>query len=161
MNLTETIENIRATCNNYADPELVAIVINDECLMKTNNILEITDKYGINDEDDYNTRIFKILEHEHVFLTMGMYSFVPVINECDIYSTEDYNFTLTPEEFEIYAHEKERLFGILIKKGGNDYIIGSTDICSCSIDSSFIKIEKTDMEFNKKLEKIIKEKIIG
>lgn len=160
MNLSETIKNIQATCDNYADPELVAIIIRDNNLMGSNNILELSGKYDIDDDDDYMTRFFKIHKYENIFLTSGMYMFVPVINECDIYSTDDYNFKLSEEEFEKYSHEKERLFGILVEKDSDSYIIGSTDICSCSIDSKFEEIEKSEMEFYKNLEKIIKEKII-
>ena len=83
----------------------------------------------------------KILKHKNVFLNIGMYAFVPVINECDIYSTEDYNLKLSNEEFEKYANEKERVFGILIKKESEDYIIGSCDLCGCSIDATFKEIE--------------------
>ena len=89
-----------------------------------------------------------------------MYAFVPVINECDIYSTEDYNLKLSNEEFEKYANEKERVFGILIKKESEDYIIGSCDLCGCNIDAAFKEIESSDLPFYKKLKEIIDSKII-
>jgi hypothetical protein len=89
-----------------------------------------------------------------------MYTFIPVINECDIYSVNDYNFKLSEDEFEKYANEKERIFGILIKKDSNDFIIGSTDLCGCSIDASFKEIEKSDLDFYKKIEEIIDTLII-
>ena len=41
MNIGETIKNIRATCDNYIDPNLLTFVIDDENYMKTNNILKI------------------------------------------------------------------------------------------------------------------------
>ncbi|WP_405303432.1 hypothetical protein [Methanobrevibacter sp.] len=159
MNISETIKNIRASCDNYVDRDLVATVIHDNYFMGTNNILEFED-YGIEKDDNYEKRILKILKHENVFLAIGMYTFIPVINECDIYSVKDYNLKLTEEEFEKYANEKERIFGILIKKDSDDFIIGSTDLCGCSIDASFKEMEKTNLDFYKKLEKIIDELII-
>ena len=89
-----------------------------------------------------------------------MYAFIPVINECDIYSVEDYNLKLTEDEFEKYANEKERIFGILIKKDSEDFIIGSTDLCGCSIDAAFKEMEITNLSFYKKIEEIIDNLII-
>ncbi|MBQ6629703.1 MAG: hypothetical protein IJH65_12935 [Methanobrevibacter sp.] len=159
MNLSETIKNIRATCDNYVDPDLVATVIHDNYYMGSNNITEL-DKFNIKREDSFEEKILKILKHKNVFLNIGMYAFVPVINECDIYSSEDYNLKLTDEEFEKYANEKERIFGILIKKNSQDYIIGSCDLCGCSIDAAFKEIEPSDFEFYKKIKEIIDSKII-
>lgn len=159
MNLSETIKNIRATCDNYVDPDLVATVIHDNYYMGSNNITEL-DKFNIKREDSFEEKILKILIHKNVFLNIGMYAFVPVINECDIYSSEDYNLKLTDEEFEKYANEKERIFGILIKKNSQDYIIGSCDLCGCSIDAAFKEIEPSDFDFYKKLKEIIDSKII-
>ena len=159
MNVEETIKNIRATCNNYVDPDLVATVIHDNYYMGSSNIHEL-DKFDLKKEDSFEEKILKILKHENIFLNIGMYTFVPIINECDIYSTQDYNLKLSPEEFEKYSNEKERIFGILIKKDSTDFIIGKTDTCSCSIDSSFEKLEKTDSEFYEKIEEIIDNKII-
>lgn len=159
MNLTQTIKNIRASCNNYADPNLVATVIHDSYYMGTNNIMEL-DGFDIDISDSFEERILKILKHENVFLNLGMYAFIPIINECDIYSTQDYHLKLSGEEFEKYASEKERVFGILIKKGTTDYIIGSCDLCGCGIDAAFREIEASDMTFFKKIEEIIDSKII-
>lgn len=159
MNIKKTIKNIRANCDNYVDQDLVATVIHENYYMGSNNILEF-DKYGIGNDDSFEDRILKILKHEHVFLAIGMFTFIPVINECDIYSVKDYNFKLTQEEFDKYSNEKERIFGILIKKDCDDYIIGSTDLCGCSINASFKEIEKTDLNFYKKLNDIIDELII-
>jgi len=159
MNLIETIKNIRASCNNYVDPDLVATVINDNYYMGSNNIEEL-DKFDIKKEDSFEEKILKILKHENVFFNIGMYAFIPVINECDIYSTDDYNLKLSEDEFEKYANEKERVFGILIKKDSSDYIIGSCDLCGCSIDASFKEIEPSDFDFYKKIEEIIDSKII-
>lgn len=159
MNIKKTIKNIRANCDNYVDQDLVATVIHENYYMGSNNILEF-DKYGIRNDDSFEDRILKILKHEHVFLAIGMFTFIPVINECDIYSVKDYNFKLTQEEFDKYSNEKERIFGILIKKDCDDYIIGSTDLCGCSINASFKEIEKTDLNFYKKLNDIIDELII-
>ena len=159
MNLSETIKNIRATCNNYIDPNLLAFIIDDNDYMGTNNLLEI-EGYGIEDDDAYEERLLKIHESENIFLPFGVMTFMPIINECDLFSTEDYNIKLTQEEFDTYADEEEKLFGILIKKDSKDYKIGQTDTCSCSVDSSFEEFEKIDGEFYSTIEKIVKEKII-
>ena len=160
MNLSETIKNIRATCNNYMDPNLLAFIISDDDYMGTNDILEI-EGYSIEDEDSYEERLLKIHKKENIFLPAGMMTFMPIINECDIFSTDDHNLHLTPEEFDIYADEEEKLFGILIKKDSNDYIIGKTDVCNCSVDARFEKIEKTDTKLYETIEEIINEKIIS
>ena len=89
--------------------------------MGTNNIMEFND-YDIGKDDDFEKRIMKILKHEHVFLAAGMISFIPIINECDIYSVNDCSLKLTQSEFDIYAQEKERIFGILLKKCSNDFL---------------------------------------
>ena len=159
MDVSKTIKNIRATCNNYVDPDLVATVIHENYYMGSNDIQEL-ERFNIKKEDSFEEKIQKILKHEHIFLNIGMYAFVPIINECDIYSTEDYNLKLSDEEFEKYANEKERVFGILIKKDSAEYIIGSCDLCGCSIDAAFKEIEKSDMAFYKKLKEIIDSKII-
>lgn len=159
MDLSETIKNIRATCENYVDPDLLAFVIDDDNYMGTNNILEING-YGITDDDTYEERLLKIHKSENIYLPLGMMTFMPILNECDIFSVEDYNLQLTPEEFEKYGDKQERLFGILVKKGSNEYLIGKSDTCNCSIDSSFEEFEKTDCEFYSTIEKIVNEKII-
>lgn len=159
MNLNKTIKNISATCNNYVDPNLLAFLIDDDNYMGTNNILEI-EGYGITDDDDYEERLFKIAKSENIFLPLGMMTFMPILNECDLFCENDHHLELTPEEFDIYADNEEKLFGILVKKNSDDYIIGKTDVCSCSIDASFEKLEKTDCEFYNTIEKIVKEKII-
>lgn len=159
MNIKETIKNIRASCNNYVDPDLFAFIIDDDFHMGTNNISEI-EGYGIKDDDSYEERLLKIHERENIFLPVGMMTFMPIINECDLFCEKDYNVKLTQEEFNENADEEEKLFGILIKKDSDDYIIGKTDVCNCSIDASFEKIEKSESEFYEKIEKIISEKII-
>ena len=159
MNIKETIKNIRASCYNYVDPDLFAFIIYEDFHMGTNNISEI-EGYGINDDDSYEERLLKIHERENIFLPVGMMTFMPIINECDLFCEKDYNLKLTQEEFDENADEEEKLFGILIKKGSDDYIIGKTDVCNCSIDASFEKIEKSESEFYEKIEKIISEKII-
>ena len=159
MNLSETIKNIRATCNNYVDPNLLAFIINDDYSMGTNNILEI-EGYGITDDDPYEERLVKIHEKENIFLPLGMMTFMPIINECDLFCQTDYNLKLSQEEFDEYGDAEEKLFGILVKKGSDEIIIGKTDVCNCSIDASFEKIEKTDTDFYRKIEEIISEKII-
>ena len=159
MNLKETIKNIRATCDNYVDPDLLAFIIDDDNHMGTNNMLEIKG-YGITNDDSYEDRLLKIHNDENIYLPLGIMTFMPILNECDIFSTEDYNLQLTPEEFDKYSDNQEKLFGILVKKGSDEYIIGKSDTCNCSLDSSFEKLEKTDSEFFKTIEKIVKEKII-
>ena len=159
MNLSETIKNIRATCNNYIDPDLFAFIIYDDNHMGANNILEI-EGYGIGDDDTYEERLVKIHEKENIYLPLGMITFMPILNECDIFSVDDYNLQLTTEEFKLYGDEQERLFGILVKKGSDEYIIGKSDTCNCSMDSSFKELEKTESEFYSTIEKIVKEKII-
>ena len=159
MNLSETIKNIRSTCNNYVDPNLLAFLIDDDGHMGTNNILEI-EGYSISDEDSYEERLLKIHEKENIYLPLGMMTFMPIINECDIFSHEDYSLQLSKEEFEKYADEQEILFGILIKKGSDEYIIGKSDTCNCSIDSKFEKIEKNNDKFYQIIEKIANEKVI-
>ena len=159
MNIKETIKNIRVSCNNYVDPDLFAFIIDEDFHMGTNNISEI-EGYGINDDDSYEERLLKIHERENIFLPVGMMTFMPIINECDLFCEKDYNVKLTQEEFNENADEEEKLFGILIKKDSDDYIIGKTDVCNCSIDASFEKIEKSESEFYEKIEKIISEKII-
>ena len=159
MNLSETLKNIRASCNNYMDPNLLAFIIDDDNYMGTNNILEI-DAYGIDKNDSYEERLLKISRHENIFLPVGMMTFMPILNECDIFSTQDYNLQLTQEEFDLYHDKEEKLFGILIKKDSDEYAIGKTDVCNCSLDASFEKIEKRDCEFYRTVEKIVKEKII-
>ncbi|WP_405266084.1 hypothetical protein [Methanobrevibacter sp.] len=159
MNIKETIKNIRASCNNYVDPNLFAFIIDDDFHMGTNNILEI-EGYGIGNDDTYEERLMKIHEKENIFLPLGMMTFMPIINECDLFCEKDYNLKLTQEEFNENAEEEEKLFGILIKKDSDEYIIGKTDVCNCSIDASFEKIEKRESEFYEKIEEIISEKII-
>ena len=159
MNLSKTIKNIRATCNNYVDPNLLAFLIDDEGYMGTNNILEI-EGYGITDDDTYEERLVKIHKSENIFIPLGMMTFMPILNECDLFSTDDYNLKLTKEEFDIYSDAEEKLFGILIKKDSTDYTIGKTDVCNCSVDASFEELEKKDCEFYNTIEKIVKEKII-
>ena len=159
MNLRQTIKNIRATCNNYVDPNLFSFIIHDDFRMGTNNILEI-EGYGITSDDTYEERLLKIHETENIFLPVGMMTFMPIINECDLFCEKDYNIKLTQDEFSEHADEEEKLFGILVKKKSAEYIIGKTDTCNCSIDASFEKIEKSDSEFFRKIEEIIEEKII-
>ena len=159
MDISETIKNIRASCKDYIDPDLMSFIIDDDNYMGTNNILEI-EGYGISKSDAYEERLLKIMESENVFIAFGMITFMPILNECDIFSNEDYHFDLTAEEFEMYSSEEEKLFGILIKKGSTDYLIGKTDVCSCSMDASFEEFKKSDSELYLKIKEIIESKII-
>ena len=159
MNLGETIKNIRDSCENYMDPNLFAFIIDDDCHMGTNNITEIKG-YGITDDDSYEKRLMKISKSENIFLACGMITFMPIINECDVFSDNDYNLKLTQEEFDKYNDKEEKLFGILIKKDSEEFLIGKTDVCNCNMDAAFKKLEKTDSEFYQKIKEIIDGKII-
>ena len=160
MNFKKTIENIRSTCASYIEPDLLSFIISDDYLMGTNNILDI-EGYDIENEDNYEERLIKIHKSENLFIPLGMMTFMPILNECDLFSTKDYNLKLTPDEFEKYSDEQEKLFGFLIKKDSDEDLLGKTDTCSCSIDASFQEFEKTDSEFFKTIEKIADEKIIN
>ena len=159
MNLSESIKNIKGNCDNYIDPSLCAFIIDDDNHMGTNNICEVTG-YGIGDEDSFEERLVKIHKKENIYLALGMITFMPILNECDIFSDEDYNLKLSQEEFEKYSDSEEKLFGILIKKDSDEYIIGKSDTCSCSVDSCFEEFEKRDCEFYNKIEEIVNKKII-
>lgn len=130
MNIEKSIENIVAKCDNYIDPQLAICIIRDNCTMGSNNIGELK-KYGIENEDSYVEKVLKVLKHENIFITFGMLAFIPMFNECDIFSIEDKTISLSSEEFQKYGDLKEEYFGILIKKNSNDFIIGSCDLCGC------------------------------
>ena len=159
MNIEKTIINIRNNCDSYVEPDLLAFIVDDDNLLSTNNILNMTGN-EINDNDNYEKRLLKIHKNENIFLPLGMMTFMPILNECDLFCQKDYHLKLSKEEFKKYASEKEKLFGILIKKDSSDYKIGKTDTCNCSIDASFEEFEKTDLNFYKTIEKIVNEKII-
>ena len=71
MNIIKTIKNIRATCDDYIDPDLVATVIYHDNYIGTNNILDLK-KYDINSNDNYEKRVLKVLNHENIFITLEM-----------------------------------------------------------------------------------------
>lgn len=160
MNIYETIKNIRSKCDNYIDPDLVVMTVNDNCTLGENNLSEI-EECGISPKDKFEDKVLKILKKENIFIIIGMLSFIPILNECDIFSFEDETIKLTKNEFENHADEKEVYFGMLIKKNTNHYIIGTTDLCNCKIDSCFREVKKDDGEFYKKLEEIIQKMIIN
>lgn len=141
------------------DPNLLAIIIDDEMHMGTNNILEI-DGYGIESSDSYEERLLKIAESENIFLPVGAMTFMPILNECDLFSVDDHHFDMTQKEFEMYSSGEEKLLGIFVKKGSSDYIIGKTDVCNCSIDASFEELSESDSDFYKKIKEIVENKII-
>lgn len=159
MRISETIKNIRATCDNYIDSNLVSTVIYDNYCMGSNNISEITD-YDISPEDSYEEKVLKILKHENVFLSFGMLVFIPMMYECDIYSTTDETIKITKNDYMDYAKEKEVFFGILIEKNTTKYKIGIIDLCNCKIESCFREIKKSENGLYKKLEEIIEKRII-
>lgn len=160
MDLQKTITNIRASCNNYIDSNLFAFIISDDMYMGTNNILEIDD-YGIESADSYEERLLKISETENIFLPVGVMTFMPILNECDLFSVNDYHFDMTQEEFDLYSSGEEKLLGILVKKGSTEYLIGKTDVCNCSVDASFEKLVESDSEFYKKIKEIVESRIIS
>lgn len=159
MNLEKTIENIEKTADSYIDPELVSVIVYDNYTLGTNDFNGLFN-YGIEKEDSYAQKVLKVLENENVFVYLGMLTFAPVINECDLYSTEDYTIQLTEEEFERYGHLKDKYFGIMFKKNSDEYVIGCCDICGCKIDSCFREFEDTNDTLIKKIKEIIEEKII-
>ena len=98
MNIEKSIENIVAKCDNYIDPQLAICIIRDNYTMGSNNIGELK-KYGIENEDSYVEKVLKVLKHENIFITFGMLAFIPMFNECDIFSIEDKTISLSNEEF--------------------------------------------------------------
>ena len=160
MDVYETIKNIRAKCNNYVEPDLVSTIIDDNFYMGNNNIQEITG-YEISDDDSYEERFMKILKKENIFISCGMLAFIPMINECDIFSVTDETIKITQEEFDENAKEKEVFFGILIEKNTSNYTIGIIDLCNCKVGSCFREIKKSENGFYKKIAEIIDEMIIS
>ncbi|MCF0227094.1 MAG: hypothetical protein HUK28_07315 [Methanobrevibacter sp.] len=159
MNLKKTIENIEKTADSYIDPELVSMIVYDNNSLGTNDFNSLTD-YNITKDDSYADKVLKVLKHENVFIYLGMITFTPIANECDIYSTKDYKLKLTEEEFEKYGSLKDKFIGVLFKKNSEDYVIGCCDICGCSIDACFREFEETDDTLIRKIREIFEEKII-
>lgn len=56
--------------------------------MGSNNISEMTG-YGISEADSYEEKFMKILKCENIFISCGMLAFIPMLNECDIFSVDD------------------------------------------------------------------------
>ncbi|MCR5026615.1 MAG: hypothetical protein K6A34_04145 [Methanobrevibacter sp.] len=160
MDVYETIKNIRSSCDNYADPDLVSTIIYDNYLIGKNNLLKI-EGYGILENENYEDRFMKILKEENIFITFGMLNFIPMLNECDIYSFEDETFKITQEDFNENAQEKEVFFGILVEKDSSNYKIGLIDLCSCKVGSCFRPIKNSESEFYKKIDEIINKRIIS
>ena len=160
MDVCKTIKNIRASCNIYAEPNLVATVVHENYCMGTNNINEI-EGYGITDDDSYEEKLLKVLKEENIFINFGMLSFIPMINECDIYSVHDETIKLTQEEFDENSDEKEVFFGIMIEKNSDNYIIGVIDLCNCKVESRFRPLKNSNSTLYKKLAEIINERIIS
>lgn len=159
MNVYESIKNIRAKCDNFIEPDLVSTIIDDNKYMGSNNIME-TAGYGITDDDTYEDRFMKILKSENIFISCGMLAFIPMLNECDIFSIADKTIKITPQEFNENAKEKEVFFGILIEKNTSNYTIGIIDLCNCKVESHFREIKKSEKGFYKKIAEIIDEMII-
>ena len=160
MDVYETIKNIRAKCDIYVAPDLVATIIDDNYYMGSNNISE-TEGYGITKDDTYEDRFMKILKEENIFINCGMLAFIPMLNECDIFSVVDDTIKITQEEYDENADENEVYFGILIEKDSSNYMIGIIDLCNCKVESGFREIKKSNDGLYKKLAEIIDEMIIS
>ena len=159
MNIEETIKNIVDNCDNYVDPDLVAIIVNDNYTLGSNNFSEI-DGFAICPDDTYEKRLMKILKHKNIFIICGIISFIPVLNECDIYSIEDETFKINSNEYNYSFKDNEYYFGFLIGSNLDDYIIGTVDLSTCNINSKFREVEKSKKELYGKLKDIIEEKFI-
>ena len=160
MDVYETIKNIRAKCDIYVAPDLVATIIDDNYYMGSNNISE-TEGYRITKDDTYEDRFMKILKEENIFISCGMLAFIPMLNECDIFSVVDDTIKITQEEYDENADENEVYFGILIEKDSSNYMIGIIDLCNCKVESGFREIKKSNDGLYKKLAEIIDEMIIS
>ena len=160
MDVYKTIKNIRSSCDIYIDPELVSTIIDENYFLGKNNIKEI-EGYGISAEDSYEDRFMKILKAENIFITFGMLNFIPLMDECDIFSIEDETIKITQSDYEENCDEQEMFFGILIEKNSSNYKIGLTDLCGCKVGSCFRPIKNSESEFYKKLEEIISKRIIS
>ena len=160
MDVSKTIKNIRSSCDNYMDPDLVSTIIDDNHFMGKNNITEI-EGYGISPEDAYEDRFMKILKEENIFITFGMLNFIPLMDECDIFSVEDETIKITQADYEENCDEQEMFFGILVEKNSSNYKIGLIDLCGCKVGSCFRPIKNRESEFYKKLKEIISKRIIS
>ena len=160
MDVYETIKNIRAKCDIYVASDLVATIIDENNYMGSNNISEI-EGYGITKDDSYEDKFMKILKEENIFIICGMLAFIPMLNECDIFSVVDDTIKITQEEYDENADENEVYFGILIEKESSNFTIGMIDLCNCKVESGFREIKKSDDGLYKKLAEIIDEMIIS
>jgi hypothetical protein len=160
MDVYETIKIIRSSCDNYMDPDLVSTIIDDNHFMGKNNITEI-EGYGISPEDAYEDRFMKILKEENIFISFGMLNFIPLMDECDIFSVEDETIKITQADYEENCDEQEMFFGILVEKNSSNYKIGLIDLCGCKVGSCFRPIKSRESEFYKKLKEIISNRIIS
>lgn len=160
MDVYETIKNIRSFCDNYTDPDLVTTIIDENNFMGKNNIQEL-EGYDFSDGAGYEEKFMKVHEKENLFISCGMLNFIPLMNECDIFSSRDETIKITQEEFDENCQEQEVFFGILIEKNTPDYTIGIIDLCNCKVGSSFRPVKKSNTGFYKKLDEIISEMIIS
>lgn len=160
MDVSKTIKNIRSSCDNYMDPDLVSTIIDDNYFMGKNNLQEI-EGYGISAEDNYEERFMKILKEENIFITFGMLNFIPLMDECDIFSVEDETIKITQADYEENCDEQEMFFGILVEKNSTNYKIGLIDLCGCKVGSCFRPIKNKESVFYKKLREIITKRIIS
>ncbi len=159
MNLEKTIENIESSADSYIDPELVATIVYDNNTLGSNDFNNL-EGYGILNDDSYSIKVLKVLEKENVFITLGMITFAPFVNECDIYSSKDFTLQLSDEEFEKYSHFKDKYFGVMFVKNSEDFIYGVCDLCGCKIDSCFTELEDKNDVIMGKIKEIMNEKII-
>lgn len=142
MNVEKTVEYLKNICESYIDPDLLIREINDDYFMGSDENITIDS-----------------LKHSNLFINFGLLAFAPIINECDIYSTEDYTVKLSKEEFDSYGEIKDEYFGILIEKNSSNFIIGTCDVCGCKTDSSFHPL-RSKGKLYEKLSEIVNQLII-
>ena len=128
MDLEKTIEKVKNSCDNYIDPDLVINHINK-------------DYFILNTKSDY------------VFINCGLVVPIPFLNEFDIFSTKKETIKVSNEEFIEFTPLTERYFGILyINK--EEYILGTIDLCHCSVNSTFTPLKNRNNTLYKKLDEI-------
>lgn len=154
MNIKKTIEKIQASCNSYVDPELVATIITSDYYLGSNDLKEYPG-------DSYSDKIINILKDNDVFMSLGLLVASPLIDQCDIYSTEKETIKLSKKDFKKYELFKDEYFGILIEKESYNIKVGFCDICSCKLDSSFKEVKASKDPLYNKLLEIANRKIVN
>ncbi len=127
--------------------------------MGSNNIDELK-KYDIENEDSYVEKALKVLKHENIFITFGMLAFIPLFNECDIFSIEDKTISLSSEEFQKYGDLKEEYFGVLIEKTAITLLSAAVIYVDVKLIHHLDKSKKSEDNFYKTINTIIESNII-